>query len=325
MCLFLSCTSVKAGSISSARTLSFITKLVFLFKIFINMLFCSFSRAMLLLLFNEFLVDITGLFGTANILFIAFCTLSVPSSIPIEIVPPKFNLSKSLNGPSLAGENGRKSLTFPTKFLAASFTFPAAALIPSAIISGIFLPALMNLPNIPVTASYAPVIPFLTAFLTLLIAPLTIPDKELNIFEIVDLIELTTLDTVDLILFHIEETVELILFITDDITDFIAFHTDETTDLILFTTDETTDFIVFHIEETVELMLFITDEITDLMPFQTDETTDLITFKTVEMIDCIVFQTVEMMDLIILETVFMMFTIKLKSPETTDLTTFNTV
>src|SRR5690625_2826745 len=167
------------------------------------------------------------------------------------IVPPKFSLCKSVNGPSLAGENGNRFLTLPIKFSAAAVTLLAAALIPSAIILTILLPAFLNADPMFVTTFSAPVIPVETALLTPLIALDTIPRKELKMFDIVFLIPFTTDVIVERMPFQMLEIVERTEFITLEITERIALNTVVTTLLTLFTTVVITFLIVFQIDDTV--------------------------------------------------------------------------
>jgi hypothetical protein len=107
--------------------------------------------------------------GIVSMLSINLAIVGAPFFRLSEIGPPKSNLSKSLNGPVFAGENGRKSRALDAKSLIVLNTLPAAPAIPAAIISIKPLPAaLKDEPKLLTTFSAAS-IPVFTADLILLI------------------------------------------------------------------------------------------------------------------------------------------------------------
>src|SRR5690606_476414 len=151
-----------------------------------------------------------------NVRSIALAISFSPFKIPALIVSPHFTSIMSINGPSFGGENGKKLRTLCATLLIALVTFEIALFIPSAIEVTIFLPALKNLFLIFRTISSALLIPLRTASLTRLNALLTMPRRELKMFDTVFLILFTTLETVDLIPFQIFEIIERTVFITLD-------------------------------------------------------------------------------------------------------------
>src|SRR5690625_477337 len=230
----------------------------------------------------------------------------------MELVIPGCIMSR--NAPFLAGENGRKSRILDVTLPIASVTLLIAPLIPSAIDVTMFFPAFLKLPIIFLITLSAPLIPFETAFLTPLIAPVTMPFNELNMLDMVLFIPLTTDVIVDLMPFQMVVITLRTAFITVVMFERIALNTEVTTDFTAFTTVVITLFIPFQTVDITLLIVFQTVDVTDLIAFQTIVMTsfielnsplanDLTKFQIVVKTDFIPFHTVDVTDFIVFQTV----------------------